>query len=310
MIKIRAQWFILVVVCLTLIFSGTSSTVSAQQTYIPRPAPSLSLEQDGITVDLFFETLPQGGVGLVNVTGDGLTNVRASFLDNIVTFFPIEDEGYYGLLAAGMSQNPGTTTLDLVALRDSGASVTFNIEIRIAVGAFIRETVTVPDTLSYLLSPEIERAEFSRMDAVVDTVTEAVLWDATRFNLPIDSQLTSPFGAFRVFNETLESRHTGWDLQATLGTPVRAMGAGRVAYAGLMDIRGYEVLIDHGYGVFSGYSHFSQVHVTQGQEVTAGQIIGLVGNTGRTSGAHFHWEVMVNGYWINSADFIQMWMPF
>ncbi|MEQ8676402.1 MAG: M23 family metallopeptidase [Aggregatilineales bacterium] len=308
--KMFTRWIVLIVACLTLMVSTATQSVSAQQTYIPRPAPSLTLEQDGISVSLLFETLPQGGVGVVNVTGEGLSNVRASFLDDIISFFPVENEGFYGILAASMSQNPNGYMLDLVALREGGTSVTFNIEIPITIGAFIRETVSVGEDRSYLVSPEIERAEFSRMDAVVGTITGEILWDATRFTFPIDSELTSPYGSFRVMNETTETRHTGWDLRAGVGTPVMAMGAGRVAFAGLLDIRGYQVIIDHGYGVFSGYSHFSQVHVTQGQDISAGQIIGMVGNTGRSSGAHLHWEVMVNGYWINSADFVRMWMPY
>ena len=68
-------------------------------------------------------------------------------------------------------------------------------------------------------------------------------------------------------------------------------------------------MIDHGYGVYSGYAHFSQIHVTRGQTITAGQVLGMSGNTGRSSGAHLHWEMVVNGEWVDSLAFIEMWMP-
>ena len=76
-----------------------------------------------------------------------------------------------------------------------------------------------------------------------------------------------------------------------------------------MDIRGNIVVINHGMGVFSTYNHFSQVHVTRGQTIAAGQVLGVVGNTGRTSGPHFHWEIAVNGNFVDAIQFMQMWKP-
>jgi murein DD-endopeptidase MepM/ murein hydrolase activator NlpD len=69
------------------------------------------------------------------------------------------------------------------------------------------------------------------------------------------------------------------------------------------------VVIDHGYGVFTTYSHLSQTHVTRGQSITAGQVIGTVGSSGRTSGAHFHWEIAVNGDFVDAKQFLEMWKP-
>src|SRR5690606_37276119 len=118
--------------------------------------------------------------------------------------------------------------------------------------------------------------------------TTEKMWDETGFQLPILSTLTSPFGAFRTFNDTVNTRHTGWDIQATMGTPIMASAGGKVVFSGMLPVRGSHVIIDHGYGVFSTYSHMSVVHVTRGQTVTKGQIIGEVGANGRASGPHFH----------------------
>src|SRR5690606_323043 len=149
--------------------------------------------------------------------------------------------------------------------------------------------------------PDTERAELARLESIFATTTTERYWDETGFQMPILSRLTSPFGAFRTFNNTLNTRHTGWDIRSTLGTPILASAAGKVVYAGMMDIRGNYVVIDHGYGVYSGYAHMSQVHVTRGQTVAKGQVIGVVGNTGRTSGPHFHWEIAVNGEWVDAV---------
>ena len=82
-----------------------------------------------------------------------------------------------------------------------------------------------------------------------------------------------------------------------------------MAFAGLMDIRGNYVVIDHGHGVYTGYAHFSQIHVTRGQTIAAGQVIGVTGDTGRSSGPHLHWEMNINGDWVDVANVSRMWLP-
>lgn len=307
MTKILRLLFIMLIMCVAL----TIHPVEIAHAQVPDnapPAPVLDVTQDNVTVSFFFDNLAQGTVGVVRVTGDSLTEVRGRFLDAIIEFIPTDD-GYYALLATSISQTARTYILDVVALRGEGDSVTLALDVPVTVGPFISETITVPETRSYLVSPEIERAEFARLDSIVGTVTEEILWDDAGFAFPIASELTSPFGSYRVFNETTEARHTGWDLRAGIGIPVMAMASGRVAFAGLLDIRGNHVIIDHGYGIFSGYSHFSQVHVTQGQTVSAGQVLGTVGTTGRSSGAHLHWEMMVNGYFVDPVIFTELWLP-
>jgi murein DD-endopeptidase MepM/ murein hydrolase activator NlpD len=69
------------------------------------------------------------------------------------------------------------------------------------------------------------------------------------------------------------------------------------------------VLINHGHGIFSGYAHLSVIYVTQGQTLKAGQIIGQVGTTGRSSSPHAHFEMLVNGLWVDSAEFLRLWLP-
>jgi murein DD-endopeptidase MepM/ murein hydrolase activator NlpD len=190
---------------------------------------------------------------------------------------------------------------------DDTTRTTLRAQVEVPVGDFIRQTVTIPPDKAFLIDPELERTELARLESIDGNITDERLWSI--FQLPLPSTLTSPFGAFRTFNQTVETRHTGWDMRSTLGMPVMGIGAGEVAYAGWMEIRGNYVMVDHGYGVYSGYAHLSQIHVTRGQTVTAGQILGTTGNTGRTSGPHFHWEVAVNGEWVDAVRFLEMWKP-
>ena len=287
-------------------------TAEPLPTRMPRPAPSFTTTQDNATLQLYFQTLPQGTTGLARVSannGATIANVRARFLDGLIDFFSADD-GFYGLLSTGMEQQTShNNELDVFVTYSDGTRTTFNTQVEITLGAFIRQDVTLAPDKTYLLDIDTERNELAQQESVFTTYTEEKMWDDTGFQLPILAALTSPFGAFRTFNGTLNTRHTGWDIRATMGTPIMASAAGRVAFAGPLQIHGNHVIIDHGYGVFSTYSHFSVVHVTRGEMVAKGQIIGEVGDTGRTSGPHFHWEIAVNGNFVDSVQFLEMWMP-
>jgi hypothetical protein len=279
-------------------------------TTIPRPLPASTITQDRATLEVYFTSLDQGQTGLLHVTGQGLAGARARFLDKLIDFFPIPNDGYYAFIAVSMELTPRKYDLDVFVWYDDESRDTINTQVEVDTGDFIQQDVTIGQDKAYLVDPEIERDELARLQSIFSTVTPEQLWDTNGFQLPIPGgELTSPFGAFRTFNETMQTRHTGWDIRATLGQPVMASAAGRVAYTGLLDIHGNFVAIDHGYGVYSTYSHFSQVHVTQGQTITQGQVIGLVGNTGRTSGPHFHWEIAVNDTFVDAIQFLNMWKP-
>lgn len=279
-------------------------------TPIPRPLPTGTVSGDRATVELFFVTINQGGTGLLRVTGAGLAGCSARFIVQVVDCFPVPGDGYYALISTNMEQNPRKYPLDIFTWYDDTRRQTINAQVEVTGAGFIKQNVNLAPDKTYLIDPEVERTEFARLESIFGTATPEMLWTGQGFHLPIlGSELTSPFGAFRTFNESFQTRHTGWDIKATLGQPIMASGAGKVAFAGFMDIRGNIVIINHGYGVYSTYSHLSQVHVTRGQTVRAGQIIGTVGSTGRTSGAHFHWEIVVNGFFVDSVEFINLWLP-
>ncbi len=279
-------------------------------TPLPKPFPTSVIEQDGTTVELFFTTIAQGQVGLVHVHGEGITGARARLFDDLIDFFPMDGDGFYGLLSVGMEQNPRTYDLTIFTWYEDNRRVNIVIPVDIITGAFIRQEITMAPDRAYLVDAEIERNELARLESIFSNYTAEHLWDEQGFQMPIlNSQLTSPFGAFRNFNGILQTRHTGWDIRTTLGVPVMASATGVVAFAGRLDIRGNIVVVNHGYGIFTTYNHLSQIHVTRGQSIVKGQIIGVTGDTGRSSGPHFHWEVAVNGDFVDSVQFTETWLP-
>jgi hypothetical protein len=286
----------------------SGATPAPLPTRLPQPAPVSRASSERASLEILFETLPQGSTGLVRLTGDNIASARARFLDHLIDFYPMPD-GFYGILSAGIETPVRRSVLDVFVTFTDESREPINTEIEVVGGGFQAQEVVVPSDRARLLSPDVERTELARLESIFANVTLERYWDETGYQMPILASLTSPFGAFRTFNGTLNTRHTGWDIRTTNGAPIFASAAGRVAFAGPLDIRGNYVVVDHGYGVYSGYAHMSVMHVTRGQVVTKNQVLGMTGDTGRTSGPHFHWEMAVNGEWVDSVKFIQMWMP-
>ena len=99
--------------------------------------------------------------------------------------------------------------------------------------------------------------------------------------------------------------HQGIDIAASTGTPVMAPGPAKVAFAGRLAGYGNAVLLDHGHDVKSRFGHLDTIRVTAGQEVKRGEVIGLAGSTGRSTGPHLHYEVIVRGAPVNPRTY--MW---
>ncbi len=112
---------------------------------------------------------------------------------------------------------------------------------------------------------------------------------------PVQGQITSTFGmrVHPVFKTKM--MHTGMDIRAPRGTPVRAAGPGEVLFAGWLRGYGQVIIIDHGNNLSSVYAHLSSMSVREGAAVKKGQTIGAVGSTGTATGAHLHFEVRVGG---------------
>ena len=94
-----------------------------------------------------------------------------------------------------------------------------------------------------------------------------------------------------------------------MGIEIRAPAAGVVVFAGELIVRGNATVIDHGWGDYTGYMHQSELMVVEGDRVEKGQLIGLVGGTGRVQGPHLHWELIVGGIPINPLDWLDESFP-
>jgi hypothetical protein len=125
------------------------------------------------------------------------------------------------------------------------------------------------------------------------------------FIIPVPGEVSSGFGQIRIINQGPPGHHTGIDIPAVTGTPVKAMNDGVVRLAARLLAYGNIVILDHGMDLSSSYLHMDALAVETGQSVSRGQVIGCVGETGFVTGPHLHWEVNLGVLPINPMQLIK-----
>jgi murein DD-endopeptidase MepM/ murein hydrolase activator NlpD len=146
------------------------------------------------------------------------------------------------------------------------------------------KTVNPPPAIAERIRREQAQVVAARQrdDARTD-FTQTFIW-------PVNGRISGRFGNARVYNGQPGSGHSGMDIAAAKGTPVKAPASGVVTFAAPdLYLTGGTVLLDHGYGVSSNFLHLSRIDVSVGQRIEQGQVLGAVGATGRATGPHLHW---------------------
>jgi murein DD-endopeptidase MepM/ murein hydrolase activator NlpD len=167
--------------------------------------------------------------------------------------------------------------------------------------------VTIKDTRKVEPNPDdMERinSEQPKID-IAKNVFRGTQEVDVKLQLPADGPLSSRFGLRRIFNGLPRNPHSGLDIAIPTGTSVVSAANGRVIDTGDYFFNGNTVFVDHGQGLITMYCHLSEINVNVGDVVAKGQALALSGMTGRVSGPHLHWSVIMNGTMVDPEVFVK-----
>ena len=211
------------------------------------------------------------------------------------------------LVGIPLTANPGQAHISVQTQGGGQRQVGYTI----AAKRYLEQRLTVaPGAVD--LSPENEaryQRERTHLAKVMATFTEPAPEPATgatslRMEVPVPGRRSSSFGLRRVFNGKARNPHSGMDIAAATGTPVHAPLPGSVIDTGDYFFNGNTVWLDHGGGLISMMCHLSAIDVKPGDVLQTGDRLGAVGATGRVTGPHLHWGVLLNRAMVDPALFL------
>ncbi|NPV86427.1 MAG: peptidoglycan DD-metalloendopeptidase family protein [Anaerolineae bacterium] len=261
--------------------------------------------------DISIAPLPlkEGDTAVLKITPGRQVTISGSFGGEKLIFHQIADGQFAALFGIKLDEI-GLSPLYISLVDDTGQNFELSQAVLIGSGGFREDPPLVVDPTT--LDPVVIEEE----DALVDNLTRQIsadkLWE-TPFQYPSDAAgecIRAGFGNSRTYNDGYTSKHTGVDFGVCApNLNIYAPAPGRVVFAGPLVIRGNATIIDHGWGVFSGYWHQSEILVQVGEQVESGKLIGIIGNTGRSTGPHLHWEIRLNGIPVNPLSWVQNTYP-
>ncbi len=251
----------------------------------------------------------QGKTFAIHLVTDGYVTLSGTFLGYPVQIVTQDATQHYALFGVHAFTAAGVYPLVLTATREDGTQSTLTLRVQVVEGGYSSETISLTTQQQDLLNPQVTEPEWELFARVMSSFTARRYFDGV-MGLPSSGAISSPFGTRRSYNGgELRTFHSGTDFAAPPGSPVVAPAAGVVVMARELPVRGNAVAIDHGWGVVTAYFHLSAINVAVGDEVTAGQVIGAVGSTGRSTGPHLHWEMWVGGVQVDPMQWVQRSFP-
>jgi murein DD-endopeptidase MepM/ murein hydrolase activator NlpD len=241
-----------------------------------------------------------GGVVAFKLPGTPESPPVVSYLGKPVLVARQQDH-WLAIVGLALDLEPGDHHVD-VARPGAGAE---QMPFTVAPKAYAVQQLKVPPGQVNLSAEDEARVarETEQVRAALDAFTAGA--PATlRLLQPVPGRRSSSYGLRRMFNGESRKPHSGMDIAAPAGTPIKAPLAGRVVDVGNYFFNGNDVIIDHGQGLVTMYCHLSKIRVTVGQQLQRGEVLGDVGATGRVTGPHLHWGVALNGTMVDPALFL------
>lgn len=241
-----------------------------------------------------------GGIALVEL-GDQVVKPEAFFGKKEV-MVKRHDNGWVALVGIPLSAKPGTHTLRVFPVTGKAEKRTFRIQDK----QYEEQHITLKNKRK--VNPYAKDLKRIRKEQARSRKAFAT-WDKARrahldFTLPIPGRLSGTFGKKRFFNGQPRRPHSGLDIAAPKGTPVKSPATGKIIETGKYFFNGNTVFIDHGEGLITMFCHLDSIDVKVGDIVSRGDVVAHVGMTGRATGPHLHWTVSMNNTRVDPGLFL------
>ncbi|MGM0411341.1 MAG: M23 family metallopeptidase [Bacillota bacterium] len=292
MIKNKLKLSLLLFVFLTLLFS---STVLASD----------------VEIILNNINVKQGEIIKVTLKSNSLdlnpANYKAEFAGNQFAFYQGENKTLETFIAVSYWTGPSIKNLKI----KENNNYIYHKNIEITKGNFPESWIEVSEDKEKLVRPgEEDKALQEKLKEDREKIARARSKSSSQklynnnFIWPLEGQISTDFGATRYVNGSLQSRHSGIDIAAETGTPVKASNTGKIVLAADLTVTGKTIIIDHGHNIFSTYAHLNKMNVQKSETVNKGDKIGEIGSTGFSTGPHLHWTIKVSNIFVNPKVFI------
>ena len=295
--------------------SGPQASLPGDLLYLPSgTSPAAPTGIPAVLTSAEVDPLPitQGATVQVKVTAAQPVVLSGLLVDHPLQFFPQADGSQTALQGVHAMTEPGLYPLRIDITLPDGSTQSFEQMVLIQDANFKQDPVLIVDQET--IDPAVTEPELELLLSYTAVINPEKYWDGI-FLLPVDAQycLRSFYGNRRSYNNSdYIYFHTGVDFGVCSEShpfDIYAPAAGVVVFNAPLIVRGNATIIDHGQGVYSGIWHQEESYVAVGDHVTAGQLIGKIGATGRVTGTHLHWEVWVNGIQVNPIPWLNETFP-
>lgn len=217
---------------------------------------------------------------------------------------PKKSGSFYTIIPMDYYAKESNSTILMNYLKD-GVQQQDSLMLEVTACPYKTEVLSVDSSRVVLSEENQKRADEEKAQAAIIYATISPINYATsKFNYPLESVITSAYGNARTYNGVLQSYHGGTDFRAANGTVLMACNDGVVVLVGDRFYSGGTVILDHGRGIYSTYFHMSEFGVKVGDVVRKGDKLGLSGSSGRVTGPHLHFGVVVSGVQVDPLHFI------
>jgi len=268
-------------------------------------SPVETRPSSGLDVTLTPSTIGQGEVALLSIQKLGKVKPKVIWMGEKITLLSDnKNEAWAGFIGVDLTTKPGRYKMK-ISLSDSNRP--HAITVSVLSRDYGSRSLTLPKEMVELDATTLKRVieESKTVKGLFISSDTYPLWMG-RWIRPVPGMIVSPFGCRCIINGMERSPHSGVDLKAAEGDPIKATNRGIVALVAHLFFSGLSIVIDHGGDIQSMYFHLSKDFVKVGQAVEKGAIIGLAGSSGRVTGPHLHFGIRLNNGRIDPIKLIEI----